>query len=401
MHKKLTITQLIDCVQKLSNNNPTDNDKDYQIKPIYSTIDDMQFYKLKYKNAKNICDFPQRLKKIFDPFVKNIERIGTFDNNDKNTSLYYSILYCIFNKFEDLDSTKQLDYIDKFQIKLSRDLSACQLYEKYNYDAMGWKKQLLVNSIREYKNNKMVIRYLADYLFINIFILNIQDDTLYAVYSEDHLNIYKINIFLIYYNEIFEPLIYDKNKLWNYTHDPCKKIFNVDKQLVSQFDDNFIENKSSKTLELGGDPENLDKYMSNDHVRFFKCLPTTNLIDIKLDDKDQDQDKDQEQDEKDQYTDIDKITTDNCYKEIDDSNVSEDICDVPGNNDIIIADDKNIFCKKIDINDFKNINKLKLDQLQTLARKYGIPILEDIKGKIKNKTKTQLVELLKNICNLK
>ena len=75
-------------------------------------------------------------------------------------------------------------------------------------------KTTIGNSIRDYKNNKMVIRFLADYLFINIFILNIQDDILYAVYSDDNFNIYKMNVFLVYYNEIFEPLVYNKNKLW-------------------------------------------------------------------------------------------------------------------------------------------------------------------------------------------
>lgn len=399
MHKKLTITQLIDCVQKLSNTTENPDDKNYQIKPMYSTIDDMKFYKLKYKTQKNICDFPPRLKKIFDPFVKNIERVGTFDNNDKNTSLYFSILYCIFNNFETLDSTKQLDCIDKFQIKLSRDLCLYELYEKFNYDSMGWKKQLLINSIREYKNNKMVIRYLADFLFINIFILNIQDDTLYAVYSDENFNVHKLNIFLVYYNELFEPLVYDKNKLWSHQHDPCKKIFNVDKQLVSQFDDNFLENKSSKPLQLG--PDNFDKYKTDKYIRFFKYLPKPIPNDI----------PDYIPNDDVNETDFDKATTDNCYKEIDDSNISEDINEIinakplsepikllkDNKQNIVSSDEQNIFCKKVDINDFKNVNKLKLDQLQALAKKYQISILDDVKGKFKNKTKTQLIEALKSI----
>ena len=31
------------------------------------------------EQLKIFSDFPPRLKKIFDPFVKNIERIGTFE----------------------------------------------------------------------------------------------------------------------------------------------------------------------------------------------------------------------------------------------------------------------------------------------------------------------------------
>ena len=53
MQKKLTIIQLVDCVLKLSNNN-SNNNNNFQIKPIYSAIDDMTFYKLKYGATKNI-----------------------------------------------------------------------------------------------------------------------------------------------------------------------------------------------------------------------------------------------------------------------------------------------------------------------------------------------------------
>ena len=99
-------------------------------------------------------------------------------------------------------------------------------------------------------------------------------------------------------------------------------------------------------------------------------------------------------------TDADKITTDNCYKEIHDSNISEDVPDDCGETNILIVDDTNIFCKKVDLNDFKNINKLKLEQLQILANKYNVAIQTESKGKIKNKTKGQLVDDLKKICTI-
>ena len=98
------------------------------------------------------------------------------------------------------------------------------------------------------------------------------------------------------------------------------------------------------------------------------------------------------------------ITTDNCYKEIDDSCVSEDVCDsiTPNTDvDVIVADDKNIFCKKVNVDDFKNINKMKLDELRNLATKYGIPLQDNVKGKLKNRTKIQLIVLLKQLCEAK
>jgi hypothetical protein len=390
MHKKITLVQLIDHVLKLSNNESKDSkDDNIQIKSI-AAFEEMTFYKLKYGTVKNISDFPTRLKKMLDPFIKNIERISTFDNNDKNTSLYFSILYCIFNNFEELNDTKKIECIDKFQSKLSNDLVNYGLFEKYNYNTLGWKKQMLINSIRNYKNNKMVIRYLAEHLHLNIFIMNIQEDNLYAVYPENALCIHKMNIFLVYYNDIFEPLIYNKYKLWTSTMEPCQKLFNVDKHLISKFNDNFMESTDSGIIQIGKD--DLDKYMSH-NLRF-----KSDILEVCDNTNTNINDNDTSIQTTDNDTNINienQNTSDNYYKEINDSNISEDVTEVCTEKDIVISNAENIFCKKLEAIDIKKLQKMKLDQLQILATKYGISIQIKKDDKTKNKTKAQLIQDIK------
>lgn len=375
MHKKLLVTELIDYVLKIASKDNI-NDNTPMLQP--SIIDDKKFNKAPYKESRSVSEFPPTLKTIFDPFITLIERRGVFDNNDiKNTSLYYSILFCIFNKFEEIDEITQLDYIDKFQTKLIRDLHMYDLFDKYNYHSIGWKKQSLITSLREYKNNKMVIRYLADYLFINIFILDVNNDSIYAVCTDSILDIYKITIFIVYNDGIYEPIMCDKKKLFTFNDNLCKKLFNVDFPFIHQFDDNIINPIiSTKIIPINNQQD--VKYSPNvEHLRFLKLIEPK--IDIPI------------------TNDICNDTPDNCYKEIDDSNATDDVTNstFTQTEPLQLINTSTIFCKKIDKLNLKNLQKLKLQELQELAKENNIPIYDVNKnGKQKNKTKNQIIELL-------
>jgi hypothetical protein len=220
------------------------------------------------------------------------------------------------------------------------------------------------------KNNRMMIRFLADYFYINIFILDIQDDKIYVNYPEEQFNIFKMNLFLIFYNDVFEPLI-NENKLWNYNQEYIKKLINVNSSNINVFNDNFSKDYTDKVFQIGS--EDLTKYLNNNN-------DDDNEIDEDCDNK---------------YEEI--ITEDdtNDYKLIEvDTTETEMKVDNDMTSDVFVK------CNKNDKIELPDINmKMKLSELQQLAVKHNISLVsgKTKSGKDKYKTKKILLNDLKRL----
>ena len=271
------------------------------------------------------------------------------------------------------------------------DLNSLKLMDKYNYKAFDWKLRDLRDSIKQFKNNRMVLRFLSDYFYINIFLLNVLEDKVYAIYPDESFNTFKSSIMLAFHDGHFEPLVYEDERLWNHEVEPLKKLINVDKQKITVMDVDFSGKSEFQVFKTGS--EDLNKY-------------------IKLETEDEEE-VEQDQDDNNQF-DEDFEKKENHELTIND----------PEDTDVVIEeeeDNKNIFCTKKEIDSKKKKKskgstakkekkkekvsvtekldpKMKLDELQALAAKYGISLESATKtGKSKNKTKAQLIEELKNI----
>ena len=123
---------------------------------------------------------------------------------------------------------------------------------------MGWTKTQLLEDIKSEDIKTTVIRYLADYLHVNIFILNVLDGKVYYSGSDGWIT-YKKNLLLIKHkNNNFEPV---------YT--PTTKFFTTSSKLVSYLlTKPYVVNilqcnfKESTENEFGEESEELDKYIS-------------------------------------------------------------------------------------------------------------------------------------------
>ncbi len=264
MPKRLTLNGLLKFIETITiqNNNISDTDLDTN-KQLYSIksqdiqyIDKIKFKNIKWGEIQTITDFPKKCKKIFDPFISKIKRYGTIVNfSERNISLYFSILFCLFDDFGKMNKKEQETFIDSFIQKLSMDVTRKRLFEKFSYKELKWTQKELRESISKCKNNKIVLRYLADYFNINIFLINIPEDRIYAIYPEEQFNVYKMHIFLTFYEDTFEPLVYNK-KLWKYDDGPFKRLIVVNKMHINTF--NFNPLIEEKEFVVG--PEDLTKY---------------------------------------------------------------------------------------------------------------------------------------------
>ncbi|CAH6421391.1 Hypothetical protein KVN_LOCUS247 [uncultured virus] len=379
MSKRVTLDRLISFVTDNCTHNQNDKDTTFDILSNNNLIDKLNYKLLKCGESKNINDLPENLKAIFDPFIKEIKRFGVLHklkNKDINVSLFFSILFCLDDTFSENTIEEQEYKILKLRDKLLLDLSSKDLFNNFNYKQNGWKNKDLRDAIKDFKNNKMILRYLSDYFNINIMLLNINEDKIYSIYGGEIFNIFKVNIFLVFYEETFEPLIFNEKKQWLYDFEPFKKLINVDKLKILQFDTDFSDNKVIKVFQVG--KENLDIYLD----QFTKI--DDKEIKIPVDDK----------------NDETLISTTNVLPNILYQNSVEEI-------NISNINEKDIFYKNSDkvnnsvIDDLDDeLNHLdfyKMNKLEELCKKYNISLYQKGIGKNKKKTKNQLIDELKKI----
>jgi len=204
-------------------------------------------------------DFPDKFKLIFE---NNFYRIGIPQYSDQknidNISAYYSILCCINNKF--LERIDQINYIKQLKNKIKDDLLVEKLFSLYKLRKFGFTKFLLINEIKKMEMTNIVLHYISCYFDINIFVFNFENNSIYAVYNEDVLNIYKKNIFLANIGNNYEPIINNNNNgLYNYNDEIMINI--LTSQIIPL--NVHIKNKIIKNFEICNNVSELVKIYIN------------------------------------------------------------------------------------------------------------------------------------------
>lgn len=250
MSKRITLdilTQYVKtlCEQKTNQNTSTFNTllENKSLQKSFSIINEVNSH-------RNIEDFPPNCKKIFELNLKNIYRHCI--NGNLATSLYYSVLFCITNKFATIDNIDM--YIEILKNKMIADLTEKKLFTILKYRQYKWTIKDVSDAVKNNTNNKLTIRYVADYFNINIFLVNINKDSMSAIFNNDGLNIHKPSIFLTLYDNVFEPLSISDKFLWNNTDAYNKLVF------ANLFSINGINyNNNTEIISLVND--DLEKYL--------------------------------------------------------------------------------------------------------------------------------------------
>ncbi len=376
--------------------NNSNNYDDYDL-TVNNNMEKNVFKQLIFGESNSITDLPKNLKAMFDPFIKDVKRQGILNEHISNsTSLLFSILYCICDNFLDFSGYKQLQTVKGLNRKLSTSIfGKSKLFEKFEYKDKGWTKKELKDALNDYKNNKMVLQVLSDYFNINIFLLNVSDDKLYAIYSEELFNMFKMNVFISHSDGVFEPLCYNDKKLWRYDDEPLKKLINVEKQKINVMDVNFSgKNDGDERLFQAGS-EDLNKYLNLEQDNSYQDTIDNSEDSISHDITEEDNDYDE------------------LFSENKESSHHEDIyINDPEETEIDIESvkhDKDIFCTQDDVkakkkkknnkdySDLEGINtRMTVVILQKLAKKYDVDIGNGMTktGKIKYKTKQELYDEL-------
>lgn len=372
---RITLNKLISYIFSFNGNENNGSDLEKIFPNSMKSDDEFKFEYLKYGDCKNINDFPLKLKKIFDPFIKDLKRHGvkkTIDN-DMNISLYFSILWQIIPDYNKFDSKEQLSYVTKMRDKLVINISNDDIFKSAGYDTLNWNKKDIINSLVQFKNNKLIIKLIADYLNTNIFILNISEDRIYTISGNGFFDLFRTNLFLIYNDEVFEPLNYNNCYTIKYNTELMKKLINVDSNLITLIDANLNKN------------ENIGF-----KIKFIDLQPYLRMIPKTI--KEDTCKEKNESDGKDKSDDKEKIDIENEYDEVypNESDANVFVKDVEKHNNEDEEEDT-LNKVKIDLN-IKISNKMKVEEIKQIAEKLNIKLNKKIGTKEKNKTKSELIE---------
>jgi len=198
-------------------------------------------YKTTLKNNYN-NNFSLKISKILNEY--NRYGITIYDNNNNNISFWTSLLELINN-----NSNISLDNDDISQVNIFKN----NLLDKYSKSKLFIKQDK--GDIRElFKLNPQIniLQYISDILNYTILICDMIEDNIYIVYNSTFINPKHNIILLSKYNDLWEPIMKNNKKIFNY--DELYNILQLNNILYYEnlktikFNNDIIQDKINKTI---------------------------------------------------------------------------------------------------------------------------------------------------------
>lgn len=218
-----------------------------------SDDDENNINPLDYHKIEQIKFLPEQLSDWFDLDNDQYYHIGSLQSfepqnidYDINISLFSSILTCIIPIFSLPNKSVQSDIIQKMILKLKKEAKKKFSEFEYRNKETSFTHTDLIDDLDNGNFGGNIIRYIADFLHINIFVLDIEEDQLIFGNIKNFVP-YKKTIFILKFeNNIFEPLFTKKTKYFSFKDDLIEIIIDN----IKDIDDEIEIIKK----------ENLDKY---------------------------------------------------------------------------------------------------------------------------------------------
>jgi len=224
--------------------------------------------KKEYKTIYNNI-LPQSFDIIFNKSIKNFYYDNKISRNKSNIFSLLNSILLIVNETFNLNKDNEKEHIIKeFIKKIDSELFELNLYTKFNYQKnrkfnKADIQTILKNAInfKSCEKIKLLKQYLADYLGINIYILNKFNNNIDFINSEYFLckkfgNVttkFLPNFIIIHDNEIYKPLLKNDNESTDYS---SIILYNNDKDIIDNLWKyyNIIEEKIEPVSEHAPEP---------------------------------------------------------------------------------------------------------------------------------------------------
>jgi len=328
---------------------------------------DDQLEKLKFQDIRKTGKLPPKLTEFFKPNSDNFHKYihaGVLDKielekhqfSNFHISLFSSIFSCLIQQFTYQSKHFQSMFIAKFLSRFINEATNTKyncIFKFFKYEfKYAWNQESFCKDLSSGLWTNQVLKYLSDYLHINLFILDINEDQLSYCGGEIFVP-YKKNVFLLKFDETsFEPFFTEQTKTFAYND-------NIMKTLKEKYDDINVLQISNEMMIFneGSDGESKDLKIKSSSDSSYE---------------------DNSEMELNGYDDLEQTETKYHVKDISEARSDSDESDNSDN-----SDDS----EEIQVNE-----TMKLVELQSIAKKLDIKL----EANKKKKTKQQLIKDIKN-----
>lgn len=231
---------------------------------------------LQYNKTSNVDSLPTNLQSIFSSteFIRagSLTYVGIPANVD--VSYASSLIMLMVPDFTQMKDDDRVDFVQAFIRKIHKE--SRESFTKFGYDKLGWDVKEFMNNVKNFTIGKDLLRYVADFLNINIFILDYEMDSLIYV-GEKTFSKYKKNVLLLKIKENrFEPVFMRDALFINHKSFIIKKLMNS-RFLVERLDCDFTNEKEEFNFVIG--EEDLEKYIEQIADKTKKIEDDKNVVD--------------------------------------------------------------------------------------------------------------------------
>jgi hypothetical protein len=170
-------------------------------------------------NSIDLSNLPQNLDHIFGTYdlkrATVISEVGC--PGDKDVSFVSALLTGAIENYDDYKTKIKIDLTEKMIRKCLKEYQLA--FKNFRYESYGWKPKDLRRTISMFTMNRELLRYFVDMLYVNLFILDVDEDRLSYVGSDTYIK-HKKNIFLLKFgDEHFEIVYKQESKSRQYVFD--------------------------------------------------------------------------------------------------------------------------------------------------------------------------------------
>ena len=164
-----------------------------------------------------LTSLPKNLNQIFSTY--KFTRKGVMHEvrtpADTDVSFVSCLLSGCVDKYDKLSDKTKVDLTEKLIRKCHKEYQ--KAFENLKYKELGWKLAELRKIVSNLQINRSLLRYYVDTLYVNLFILDIDNDRLAYVGSETYVK-FKRNIFILKYEGDRFELVFDKSTKRHFFH---------------------------------------------------------------------------------------------------------------------------------------------------------------------------------------
>lgn len=251
MGKKIDIQDIVTYIEK--NKKFIDAPKNDSLGFMEDDLKEIKIDPMNYNKIGTLDNLPTNLSSVFGS-VNNLKRLGVIHNvqipSEMDISFVSSLFSVIIDDFIKMKESEQIEFTEIFIRRIHKE--SRDKYIEYEYSKLGWELKEFANNIKTFTIGKDILRYIADYLFINIFIIDVEADSLVYVGEKKFIK-YKKNIFILKLkNNWFEPVLMSDVRHCEFNSSTVKKLVNS-RFLVERLDCDFTNEKEEFNFIVGQD----------------------------------------------------------------------------------------------------------------------------------------------------